>query len=59
MKTKLSISVLFINLCMAIFLASAEVPKVDELINLHWAVEVALAPDRKTVAFVVEVANWE
>ena len=50
----------FILTVFSVSLASgSEVPKIADLINLGWPVEVALSPDGKTVAFVVEVANWE
>ena len=36
-----------------------EVPKVKDLIDLRWPVEVALSPNGKALAIGFEVANWE
>ena len=36
-----------------------EVPKVKDLIDLRWPVEVALSPNGKALAIGFEIANWE
>jgi len=59
MKAPFSFLMLIFGPFVSVLLSAAEVPKVKELIDLRWPVEVALSPDGKTLAFGVEVANWE
>ena len=59
MKLKFLVILYSLFFSLTIFTFAGKVPKIDDLISLKRAVEVAIWPDGKSIAYVVEVANWE